>query len=157
MRSETSWSKEQASKIIEAHRGVAGAALPMLHALQAAFGFISEDAVPMIAQALNLSRAEVHGIITFYHDFRHHPPGRHVLKLCRAEACQSMGGDALAAHAQARLRAGWGESTSDGALTIEPVYCLGLCACAPTAMLDGKVVGRLDRARLDALLDGAGQ
>ena len=155
MRSETSWSKEQASEIIEAHREVEGAALPMLHALQAAFGFIPEDVVPMIAQALNLSRAEVHGIVTFYHDFRHHPPGRHVLKLCRAEACQSMGGDALAAHAQARLRAGWGESTSDGALTIEPVYCLGLCACAPTAMLDGKVVGRLDRARLDALLDGA--
>jgi formate dehydrogenase subunit gamma len=154
MRSETSWSKEQASEIIEAHRTVEGAALPLLHTLQAAFGFIPEDVVPMIAQALNLSRAEVHGIVTFYHDFRHHPPGRHVLKLCRAEACQSMGGDALAAHAQARLRAGWGESTSDGALTIEPVYCLGLCACAPSAMLDGKVVGRLDRARLDALLDG---
>ena len=155
MRSETSWSNEQASEIIEAHRGVEGAALPMLHALQAAFGFIPEEVVPMIAQALNLSRAEVHGIVTFYHDFRHHPPGRHVLKLCRAEACQSMGGDALASHAQAKLRAGWGETTSDGALTVEPVYCLGLCACAPTAMLDGKVVGRLDRARLDALLDGA--
>ena len=157
MRSETSWSNEQASEIIEAHRGVEGAALPMLHALQAAFGFIPEEVVPMIAQALNLSRAEVHGIVTFYHDFRHHPPGRHVLKLCRAEACQSMGGDALASHAQAKLRAGWGETTSDGALTVEPVYCLGLCACAPTAMLDGKVVGRLDRARLDALLDGARQ
>lgn len=157
MRSETSWSKEQASEIIEAYRGMEGAALPMLHALQAAFGFIPEDVVPMIAQALNLSRAEVHGIVTFYHDFRRHPPGRHVLKLCRAEACQSMGGDALAAHAQAKLRAGGGESTSEGVLTIEPVYCLGLCACAPTAMLDGKVVGRLDRARLDALLDGARQ
>lgn len=89
MRSETSWSNEQAGEIIEAHRGVEGAALPMLHALQAAFGFVPEEVVPMIAQALNLSRAEVHGIVTFYHDFRHHPPGRHVLKLCRAEACQS--------------------------------------------------------------------
>jgi formate dehydrogenase subunit gamma len=154
MQSDTSWSKDQAKEIIQAHRGMDGAALPMLHALQAALGFIPEDVVPMIAEALNVSRAEVHGIVTFYHDFRHHPPGRHVLKLCRAEACQSMGGDALAAHAQTRLRAGWGESTSDGAVTLEPIYCLGLCACAPSAMLDGKPIGRLDRARLDALIDG---
>jgi formate dehydrogenase subunit gamma len=108
----------------------------------------------MIAAALNLSRAEVHGIVTFYHDFRHAPAGRHVLKLCRAEACQSMGADALASHAQARLHMGWGETASDGSLTLEPIFCLGLCACAPTAMLDGRVVGRLDRERLDALLDG---
>jgi len=151
----TSWSKERAEEIIREHEGLEGAALPILHALQAAFGFVPEDAVPMIAEALNLSRAEVHGIVTFYHDFRRTPPGRHILKLCRAEACQSMGGDALADHAQERLRASWHETTTDGALTLEPVYCLGLCACAPAGMLDDRVVGRLDRDRLDALVEGA--
>jgi formate dehydrogenase subunit gamma len=150
-----SWNKERAEAIIAAHRATEGAALPLLHGLQEAFGYIPQDAVPLVAEALNLTRAEVHGIVTFYHDFRHAPPGRHVLKLCRAEACQSMGGEALAEAAQARLQAGWGETTADGALTIEPVYCLGLCACAPTGMLDGKPVGRLNTERLSALLDGA--
>ena len=105
--------------------------------------------------ALNLSRAEVHGVVSFYHDFRKAPPGTHVLKLCRAEACQSMGADALAAEARERLRIDWGETSADGRVTLEPVFCLGLCACAPAAMLDGKVVGGLDRARLGALLDQA--
>ncbi len=154
MRGET-WNKERAEEIIAAHVAMDGAALPILHALQEAFGFVPEDAIPLVAEALNLTRAEVHGIVTFYHDFRRAPPGRHVLRLCRAEACQSMGADALAAHAQTRLNASWGDTTSDGALTLEPVYCLGLCACAPAGMLDGRPVGRLDRARLDALLDGA--
>jgi formate dehydrogenase subunit gamma len=150
-----SWNKERAEAIIEAHRAMEGAALPILHALQEAFGYVPEDTVPLVAEALNLTRAEMHGIVSFYHDFRHAPPGRHVLKLCRAEACQSMGGDALAEAAQARLQTGWGDTTADGALTIEPVYCLGLCACAPAGMLDGKPVGRLDAKRLAALLDGA--
>lgn len=149
------WSKERAEEIIQAHLVMEGAALPILHALQEEFGCVPEDVVPMVAAALNLTRAEMHGIVTFYHDFRREPPGRHVLKLCRAEACQSMGGDALAARARERLRIGWGETASDGSLTLEPVYCLGLCACAPAALLDGKPVGRLDGARLDALLDGA--
>jgi formate dehydrogenase subunit gamma len=153
MRGET-WTKERAEAIIAAHAAMEGAALPILHALQDAFGFVPEDAIPLVAGALNLTRAEVHGIVTFYHDFRRAPPGRHVLRLCRAEACQSMGADALAAHAQARVGARWGGTTSDGALTLEPVYCLGLCACAPAGILDGRPVGRLDRARLDALLDG---
>ena len=109
----------------------------------------------MVAEALNLTRAEMHGIVTFYHDFRREPPGRHVLKLCRAEACQSMGGDALAARTKERLGIGWGETARDGSLTLEPVYCLGLCACAPAALLDGRPVGRLDALRLDALLAGA--
>jgi formate dehydrogenase subunit gamma len=150
----TSWSKKDAEEIIDAHGTTEGAAVPMLHALQQAFGFVHEDAVPLIAEALNLTRAEVHGIVTFYHDFRRAPPGRHVLKLCRAEACQSMGGDALAAHAQTRLRVEWGETAGDRSLTLEPVYCLGLCACAPAASLDGHPIGRLDRERLDAFLDG---
>jgi formate dehydrogenase subunit gamma len=154
MSSVETWSRERASDIIAAHRMVEGATLPLLHAIQEEFGFVPEGVVPMIAEALNLSRAEVHGVVTFYHDFRRMPPGRHVLKLCRAEACQSMGGDALAAHAQARLHVGWGETSADGAATLEPVFCLGLCACAPAAMIDGRVVGRLDQTRLDALLDG---
>jgi formate dehydrogenase subunit gamma len=149
------WNPERAAAVIAAHRGTDGAALPMLHAIQAEFGYVPEEAVPMVAQALNLSRAEVHGIVTFYHDFRHAPAGRHVLKLCRAEACQSLGGDALAAHAKARLKLGWGETTPNGALTLEPVFCLGLCACGPSALLDGKVIGRLDKQRLDAIIDAA--
>jgi formate dehydrogenase subunit gamma len=155
MPSKNTWDQERADSIIAAHAATPGATLPILHALHDEFCFIAEGAVPAIAEALNLTRAEVHGIVTFYHDFRREPPGRHVLKLCRAEACQSTGGDALADHAKGRLRAGWGETTADGALTLEPVFCLGLCACAPAAMLDGRPIGRLDRARLDALLDGA--
>jgi formate dehydrogenase subunit gamma len=104
----------------------------------------------MIASALSLSRAEVHGVFTFYHDFRHEPAGRHVLKLCRAEACQAAGGDALAARAEAKLGIALGNTTAE--VTLEPIYCLGLCATAPSAMLDGRVVGRLDEARLDALV-----
>jgi formate dehydrogenase subunit gamma len=106
----------------------------------------------MVAKALNLSRAEVHGVFTFYHDFRHKPAGRHVLKLCRAEACQAAGGDALAARAQAKLGVALGDTTADDRVTLEPVYCLGLCATAPSAMLDGRLVGRLDQKRLDALV-----
>jgi formate dehydrogenase subunit gamma len=146
------WKRERAAEIIAAHAKGEGATLLVLHALQETFGCVPEEAVPMVADALNLSRAEVHGVVTFYHDFRREPPGRHVLKLCRAEACQSRGGDALAEHAHARLGTGWGGTTADGSVTVEPVFCLGLCACAPAAMLDGRVVGRLDGARLDALL-----
>jgi formate dehydrogenase subunit gamma len=99
-----------------------------------------------------MTRAEVHGVMTFYHDFRAAPAGKHVLKLCRAEACQSMGADRVAAHAQARLGVDWHETTPDGRVTLEPVFCLGLCACAPAAMVDGRVVGRVDEARVDALI-----
>lgn len=154
MNTVAAWSTDSAQAIIRAHSGTDGAVLPILNALQEAFGFIHEDAVPMVAEALNLTRAEVHGVVTFYHDYRREAPGRHVLKLCRAEACQSMGADALAEHAQGKLGAEWHETARDGSVTLEPVFCLGLCACAPSAMLDGRPVGRLDRARLDALLDG---
>jgi formate dehydrogenase subunit gamma len=109
----------------------------------------------MIAQALNLSRAEVHGVFTFYHEFRKEPAGRHVVKLCRAEACQAAGGDALAARAEHALGIGIGATSADGAVTLEPIYCLGLCATAPSAMIDGRVVGRLDAKLLDALLTEA--
>lgn len=131
--------------------------LPILHALQAEFGYIDRQAEPMIAEALNISRAEVHGVVTFYHDFREQPAGGHVLKLCRAEACQAAGADALAARAEQRLGVAFGNTSADGRVTLEPVYCLGLCSVSPSAMLDGRIVGRLDDKRLDALLAEAGR
>jgi formate dehydrogenase subunit gamma len=149
------WEEQRGRAIIAAHAGEPGATLPILHALQEEFGCVPEAAVPLIADALNLSSAEVHGVVTFYHDFRHAPPGRHVLKLCRAEACQAMGADRLAASAKAKLGVGWGETTFDGRVTLDPVYCLGLCATAPSAMIDGKPVGRLSEGRLAALIEAA--
>ena len=146
------WDAQLAAELIGAHRDRDGVLLPILHDLQSAFGYIPEPAVPMIAEALNLSRAEVHGVVTFYHDFRHAPAGRHVLKLCRAEACQSCGGDDLAARAESLLGIRLGDTTANGSVTVEAVYCLGLCATAPAAMFDGRLVGRLDRAKLDGLL-----
>jgi len=146
------WSAERTAQLIAEHRGLEGPLLPILHAIQHAFGCVPEQAVPIIAEALNLSRAEVHGVATFYHDFRQQPAGRHVLKLCRAEACQAAGGDALAARAEARLGVRFGDTTQDGRVTLEPVYCLGLCSVSPSAMIDGRVVARIDDRKLDALL-----
>ncbi len=128
-----------------------GPLLPILHAVQQAFGHVPQAAIPLIAARLNLTRAEVHGVVSFYHDFRQAPGGRHVLKLCQAEACRAMGGKQHAADLLARLGLRLGETTADGRLTIEPVYCLGLCATAPAALLDGAPHGRLDAAALDAL------
>ena len=121
-----------------------GPLLPILHDVQKEFGYVPKAALPVIANGLNLSRAEVHGVVSFYHDYREAPAGRHVIKLCRAEACQSMGGDELGERLLGLLGLDWHETSSDGAATIEPVYCLGLCACAPAAMVDGEVIGRLD-------------
>jgi len=143
------------SQILDAHRTFEGALLPILHAVQEAFGFVPQDALPIIAKHQNISRAEAHGVMTFYHDFRQNPAGRTVLKICRAEACQAMGADALADHARAALGVDWHETTPDGAITLEPVFCLGLCACGPAAMVDGKLVGRADVAKLDAIIAGA--
>ena len=146
------WNAARGAEIVAKHDRLEGATLVILHALQKTFGYVPEPAVPMIATALHLSRAEVHGVLTFYHDFRHQPAGRHVLKLCRAEACQAAGGDALAERAEATLGIFLGNTTADSGVTLEPVYCLGLCATAPSAMLDGRVVGRLDEAGIDALV-----
>jgi formate dehydrogenase subunit gamma len=151
------WDKETALTRIREHLSREGSLLPILHALQEEFGYIDAAAEPLIAEALNITRAEVHGVVTFYHDFRREPAGRHVLKLCRAEACQAAGGDPLAAHAETRLGMAMGSTAPDGSVTLEPVYCLGLCALAPSAMLDGRVVARLDQKRLDALLAEAQQ
>src|ERR1700753_1550954 len=149
------WDAARGAEIIAEHSKLEGPTLVILHALHEAFGYVPEPAIPMIAQALNLSRAEIHGVFTFYHDFRHHPAGRHVLKLCRAEACQAAGGDALAARVEAKLGIAPGNTTADARVTLEPIYCLGLCATAPSAMLDGRVVGRLDEVRLDGLVADA--
>lgn len=149
------WNDKVARDLVDSAKDAPGALLPILHMLQETFGYIDREAEPLIAEALNISRAEVHGVVTFYHDFRQSPPPAHTLKLCRAEACQSMGGDRLAARAIARLGVGFGETTSDGRTVLESVYCLGLCSAAPSAMLDGRITARLDDTKLDALLTEA--
>jgi formate dehydrogenase subunit gamma len=137
---------------IDDNRHLAGPLLPILHAIQDALGFIPPEAFVRIAEALNLSYAEVHGVICFYHDFRSAAPGRHVIKLCRAEACQSMGSQALEAHLKMRLGIDMGQTTADGTITLEPVYCLGNCACSPAIMIDGQLRGRVTAAALDGLI-----
>ena len=142
-------------EFLDAHRGQEGSLLPILHDVQHAFGYVPEAALPIIAADLQISKAEAHGVMTFYHDFRAAPAGKHVLKLCRAEACQSMGGRELAEHACKVLDLDWHETTPDGKITLEPVYCLGLCSVAPSAQLDGELHGRLDRDELSALIKEA--
>ncbi|HQT38721.1 MAG TPA: formate dehydrogenase subunit gamma [Acidocella sp.] len=148
---DSNFKTESVEAIIVAHQNLEGPLLPILHSIQEECGFISEDAMRLVASKLNITRAEVYGVVSFYHDYRQEPAGRHVLKLCRAEACQSMGGEENAAKLLARLGLDWGETTPDGRLTVEPIYCLGLCACAPSAMLDGELHARLDAAGLEAL------
>lgn len=150
------WSATRAADIVAEHVHLEGATLPMLHALQEVFGYVDEGAVPIIAEALNLSRAEVHGCITFYHDFRRHPAGRHEVKLCRAEACQAMGSDRLHREVLSRLGVDWHGTTRDGSCTVEPVYCLGLCANAPAALIDGEPLAGMTADSLQAALADAG-
>lgn len=141
------------AEILALHRGLEGPLLPILHALQAEFGHIPREALPILAKGLNIGRAEVHGVVTFYHDFRDRPAGRHVLRLCRAEACQAMGAGALAARVMALTGLDWHDTTPDGRLTLEPVFCLGLCACAPAAQWDGEVIGRAEAETLVRLTE----
>lgn len=143
--------EERVSSIVRGMRDLEGPLLPILHAVQADFGHVPAETLPLLASALDLSRAEVHGVVTFYHDFRAAPAGRHVLKLCRAEACQAMGADAVAEHVRGTFGIGLQATAPDGSLTIEPVYCLGLCACAPAALFDGEPIGRLDAAGVDEI------
>lgn len=149
------WTAERASEIIARHQHDKGATLPMLHALQAVFGCVPLDAEPLIAEALNITRAEVHGCVTFYHDFRREPPGHRTLKICRAESCQAVGGIALEARAKEKLGVEMGGTTIDRRVTLEAVYCLGLCHSSPAAMLDNDVYGLLDNESFDALLKEA--
>jgi formate dehydrogenase subunit gamma len=147
------WTAKRVNEIAAAHAHLEGPLLPILHAMQAEFGFIPRDAIPLVADALNLTRAEVYGVVSFYHDFRDKPAGRRVVKLCRAEACQSMAGNALADAALKHFGVAWKETTADGAVTIEPVYCLGFCSVAPAALIDGAPHGRLNAARLIAAVE----
>ena len=147
---------ERLEAIVALHLDREGPLLPILHDVQAEWGYIPEDAQPVIAAALGLTRAEIHGVVSFYHDFREKPAGRHVLRLCRAEACQSMGADALADQVRAALGIDFHETTPDGRLTLEPVFCLGLCACAPSAQMGERLVGRADLAKVARLVAEAG-
>ncbi|MDZ5697119.1 formate dehydrogenase subunit gamma [Chelativorans sp. M5D2P16] len=137
--------------IIDRWRNEEGPLLPILNGILRELGYVPRQVLPVIAEELNLTRAEVYGVVSFYHDYRENPPGRHVLKVCRAEACQAVGGDAVAEKLQRLLGVEFGETAGDRSVTLEPVYCLGLCACAPSAMLDGEVIGRLDDEKAAAI------
>lgn len=133
-----------------------GALLPILHGLQDALGYIPPQSVAEIAQALNLSRAEVHGVISFYHYFRDTPPGKHTLHVCRAESCQAMGGRRLETHIKAKLGINYHETTADGKFSLEPVYCLGNCACSPAIQIDKDIYGRVSNESFDAIINDLG-
>lgn len=134
-----------------------GALLPILHGVQEEIGYVPESAIPLIANVLNLTRAEVHGVVTFYHDFRREPPGRHVIRICQAESCQAAGGDALTAFAKKRLGVEFHQTTADRTCTLEPVYCLGNCALSPSVMMDKEIFGRVSQDRFDDILAEAKQ
>ncbi len=138
--------------IVTGHAGQIGALMPILHAVQEKFGFVPEAAIPILSRRLNLSRAEVHGVMHFYHDFRSAPPGAHVIQVCRAEACQAMGSGALEKHIKHTLGVDYGQTTADGRFTLQPVYCLGNCACTPSMRIDDQVYARVTPKRFEQLL-----
>jgi formate dehydrogenase subunit gamma len=140
---------------IEACRAMPGGLLPLLHLIQDDLGYIPEESYTAIATALNLSVAEVHGVVSFYHHFRTHVPGRHVLQVCRAESCQAMGCTALEEHLKSRLNVDYHQTTADGAITLEPVYCLGNCALSPAVMMDNELYGRVSAAQIDQIVTAA--
>ena len=146
--------QEMVEAAVAAHRDRIGALLPVLHEVQDKLGYVPGDAVSMIASALHLSRAEVHGVISFYHDFRTEPPGEHMVHICRAEACQAMGARELERHVGERLGIGLGQTTADGLVTLEPVYCLGNCACAPSIRINDEIHARVTPEKFDGLIDG---
>lgn len=141
------------STIVDQLKSKSGALLPILHGIQDRLGYIPSEAVPLIAEALQQTGAEIHGVISFYHQFRTSPPGRHQLQICRAEACQARGARALEAHAKARLGIGYHQTSPDREFSLEPVYCLGNCACGPSVRVGDEIVGRVDAARFDQLVD----
>ena len=140
------------NRVLEERKHLPGALLPILHGIQDALGYVPRDAIAQIAQGLNLSRAEIHGVVSFYHYFRTSPPGMHMVYLCRAESCQSMGANELVAHAKAKLGIDFHGTTSDGAFSLEPVYCLGNCACSPAMMIDNDVYGRVTPERFEEIV-----
>lgn len=146
--------KDTVERIVAAHAHLEGPLLPILHALQAEFGYVPREAIPIVAHGLNLTRAEVYGVVSFYHDFREAPPGKRMVKLCRAEACQAVGAREIHERVLKHFKIGWGETTADGALTIEAVYCLGLCSLSPAALIDGEpVAGLHDEAKMVAAIE----
>lgn len=145
--------EESLEGIVSDHAGQVGALMPILHAVQERFGFVPEDAIPILARKLNLSRAEVHGVMHFYHDFRKEMPGDHIIQVCRAEACQAMGSVALEEHVKRKLEIDFGETSKDGRFTLEPVYCLGNCACTPSVRIDDDIHARVTPERFDQLLE----
>jgi formate dehydrogenase subunit gamma len=151
------WDAKRADEIIRRHLGLEGPALPIPHALQDEFGCVPEAAVPLVAERLNVSRAEMHGVVTFYHDFRRTPAGRHVIKVCRAEACQARGGRDVEAAFRRLLGLDWHATSADGRVTLEPVFCLGLCATGPAALVDSEPVARLDAAAVGEIVAEVGR
>lgn len=147
-----SWDRDAVQSIASSLKDKPGALMVVLRRVQDELGWVPADAVPLIAKTLNLSRAEVHGVVTFYHDFRHQPPGKNVVKVCRAESCQAMGGLALAEHIQGRLGCDFGKNSADGAFTLDAIYCFGNCACSPAVMVNGKLLGRVTPKRFDEVL-----
>ena len=146
------WNQKDAAEAIAPHLDRPGGLMPALNALMDKFRYIDEAAVPFLAGAFNLTKAEVHGVVSFYHDFRRRPPGRHVIKICQSEACQAVGARRLTKHAVASLGIDFGDTTPSGDFTLEPVYCLGNCAASPAVMVDERVVGRVDEKRFDDLI-----
>ena len=137
---------------ITAHKTLPGALLPLLHAIQDDIGYVPEESYLPISKGLALSVAEVHGVVTFYHHFRRHPVGKHILHICRAESCQAMGGEALEKTIKDKLGIDFHQTTQDGAITLEPIYCLGNCACSPAVMMDDEVYGRMNSSKVDELI-----
>jgi formate dehydrogenase subunit gamma len=148
--------QQSITDLVDQHKDLPGALLPLLHAIQGEVGYVPDSAVATIAGGLNLSRAEVHGVISFYHDFKTHPVGRNTVQICRAEACQSMGSRLLEAHAKETLGIDYHQTTADGNITLEPVYCLGNCACSPSVRVNDDIVARVDQDRFDELVDNLG-
>jgi formate dehydrogenase subunit gamma len=153
----TKYDASIAAEIINKYEARPEMLVQILHGFVERYGFVGDEAIRQIANELNLSRAEVHGVVSFYHDFRTEPPGEHVVKICQAEACQAMGSRALTAHAEEKLGVALNNTRSDGGVTLEPVYCLGNCACSPAVMIGEKVYGRVDNEKLDGLLDSLGE
>jgi formate dehydrogenase subunit gamma len=149
MENPRSWDRGEVGRIADDLKHKPGALMLVLRRVQDALGWIPAESIPIIAKALNLSRAEVHGVVTFYHDFRHHPPGKNIIRVCRAESCQAMGAVALAEHVKDRLGCDFGETRADGAFTLDAVYCLGNCACSPAVVVNGKLLGRVTPERFD--------
>jgi formate dehydrogenase subunit gamma len=155
MNHQHSWDRTVVESIARELKHKSGALMPILRRIQDEIGWVPGDSVPVIAEILNLTRAEVHGVLTFYHDFRHEPPGRSIIRICRAESCQAMGGVTLAEHVKRRLGCDFGGTSNDGAFSLEPVYCLGNCACSPAMIINGQLLGRVTPERFESALSSS--